>query len=92
MTYEQYKAEQRRLRLELESQMKQLDIKFANSHNKVKVGDIVRDHICRIKVEKIGYYVSQDKPMCTYSGTKVRANGDPVKSNTQHTAYQQNLL
>ena len=35
--------------------LKQLGISASRENNTVKVGDIIEDHICKIKVEKVYY-------------------------------------
>jgi len=41
---------------------------YANDTNLVNVGDIVEDHIGKLRVEKIGYYFSLEDPGCIYYG------------------------
>ena len=68
--------------------IKNIKIQYCNENNTVKIGDIVEDHFGKIKVEKIGYYLS-DIPECFYSGIILNKNGSVTKKkDNKRKVYQ----
>jgi hypothetical protein len=65
--------------------------KFAESNNNVKVGDIVKDHMGSICVERIDLYRSK-VPCLIYYGTCCTKKGVPYKRIRKRGVYQTNLI
>jgi hypothetical protein len=97
MTYEERKKEWHKVYQEFQTQkekeLRQLKIKFAHdTHNKIGIGDIVEDHIGKIKVERIGTYTNIfGIPFCYYEGKELKKNGEPKKSGAVRTVHEENL-
>jgi hypothetical protein len=66
---------------------------YAHSQNPVKIGDLIEDHVGRIKVEKIGISsgMSSNLPLCVYYGIEITKAGTPSKKGTKRWIYQSNL-
>ena len=70
------------------------DKEYALSNNPVKIGDIIRDHSCMIKVEAMRYtrYSSFGFPECVYSGPRLKKNKKPFVSGETEVVYQSNII
>ena len=66
---------------------------YAQENNTIKIGDIVKDHMESIIVEKINfvrpYY--NELPHCVYYGTRLKKDGTPRKDMTKTSVHQSNL-
>jgi hypothetical protein len=67
--------------------------KYAFSNTSVQIGDIVEDHIGRIKVERIKFCIMSynSLPDCVFQGIIINKNGSSSKKNTCRDVYQFNL-
>lgn len=76
-----------------EKELMQLKVKFVEeNNNSISIGDIVEDHIGRIKVERIGTYSNFfGVPFHYYEGQELKKNGEPKKSGAVRTVYGENL-
>lgn len=82
MTYEELCRKRSELYRECEENSRQLDIKYAQEHNPVKIGDIVTDHFHTIKVESMSV-CTVPIPYMKYIGPTVKSNGIPWKRQPQ---------
>lgn len=71
-----------------------IDLEFARSNSSVTVGDIVCDHIGKIRVEKITANLAYMKkyPELGFWGRELRKDGKPKKSGKKRWTYQSNLI
>ena len=68
--------------------------RYAIYNNNVSIGDIVTDHIGKIKVESIKWTYDNFSrlPTCIYQGTKLKKDLSPYKSNITTSIYQSNII
>lgn len=67
---------------------------FALSNNPCKIGDIIQDHIGKLKIEKINWYITHSPSIpsaCVYSGLELKKDGTPAKRQDGRKVYQTNL-
>ncbi len=79
------------LEQETEKKRKAILIEYANSNSTVKPGEIVRDHIGSVLVQKIGVYADRNNAQCMYTGIELKKDLTPVKKGTTRTVFQCNL-
>ncbi len=91
MTTDEYKLELKKLHADFELLKKELAIKYAMANNPVEIGDIVKDHKCKIKVDKIDVTIINSIPTCMYHGVELKVDNTPKKNNSRDTVYQINL-
>jgi len=94
MNIEDYKNAIHEIDKDAERKKLNLAIEYSKSHNKVKVGDIVEDHIGKILVGKISHSVSVNymTPCAVYTGMELKKNNEPFKHKKIRTVWQTNLL
>tara|TARA_R110000868_G_scaffold348792_1_gene609989 strand:+ start:500 stop:793 length:294 start_codon:yes stop_codon:yes gene_type:complete len=95
MTNEEYKKAYDLIESEFQDKKKQLAATYANSNNPYKIGDVITDHICSIKIDKIKWcYTSWgDNPACMiYYGVELKANGEPTKKQKIRGVHQSNII
>lgn len=92
MTEVEYKAKQQ-ARIEQDYlNNKLIQREYADAHNPYKVGDIIKDHMSIIKIEKIGYqYESHRLPTCIYHGIGLKKDKTPKKNGLMTAIYQSNI-
>ena len=79
-----------------ENAMRAIDKVYALSNNPVNVGDVIEDHKCRMKVEKICFlrcrmdYINNTS-CCAYRGVKLKKDGTPSKKQDNEAVYQYNI-
>ena len=71
--------------------LRQIKSEFALSNSAVKVGDIVEDHMGRLRVEKIGTSFTREFPQCVYYGVELTKKNDVKKRQSGRAVYQSNL-
>lgn len=77
-----------------ELKVKELKRSYAISNNPVKIGDIIKDHIEIMKVEKIKHFYTptgSDFPACVYHGIKYTKKIKPYKNKEKIIIFQDNL-
>lgn len=93
MTYEEYQVAVKALEKEYMEKEQAVVREYALSNNPVKIGDVIRDHHCKIKVERISVLRSfSKKPQCVYSGPRLKKNGEPYKNGDTESIWQSNLI
>ena len=65
-------------------------IQYANDCNIYNIGDMVEDHIGKLKIEKIGYHITWDSPECVYYGVRLNKNGT-ISKVEKSPVYQSNI-
>ena len=91
MTLEELKAEFDEIKKRSEGERRAAMIKYAKANNAVEVGDVVKDHLGLVLVEKIKFWLDLRSPACTYIGTILRADGKPKKGRPLRTVHQHNV-
>lgn len=64
--------------------------KYCDANNPHKIGDIFTDHIGAIKIQAIGYYLSEKAPCCIYRGVELKKDGKPRQNGAIREAFQNN--
>ncbi len=90
MTPQELQKKLEELQLENENNRFNVIREYALSNNPYKVGDIIQDHITKIKITKI--FVSIYSKCCVYEGIKLKKDGTPYKNNPLDKIYQGNIL
>jgi len=93
MTKEELKEELKQI--ETEKKLKETLVfeKYALSNAIYKIGDIIEDHIGRIKIEKIlwGRSFFDNTSIAIYEGTQLKKDLTPFKSGEKIRVYQNNV-
>jgi len=94
MTQEEFKIEVRKIYEQRDKRLKEVREIYAFSNNKISVGDIFKDHMGYIKVEKIQMTIGSANgiPYCTYYGTILKKDLSPIKSGDKRYAWQINAV
>ena len=94
MTQEEFKIEVRKINEQRDKRLKEVREIYAFSNNKIAVGDIFKDHIGCIKVEKIQMTMAAANgiPSCTYYGHILKKDLTPIKSGDKRYAWQINAV
>jgi len=79
-----------------EGKMRAIDKAYAITNSPVKVGDIIEDHKCKMRVEKLcfvrcGYDYKRTTSCCAYKGVKLKKDGTPLKKQDNEAVYQYNI-
>ena len=90
MNIDEYKEALRMIENDAKRKKSILSKEYAISNNTISIGDIIEDHIGRIKVGEIGVYYS-DPPQCCYEGVVLREDGHANKKNITRKVYQSNI-
>ena len=90
MTKEQFFESLRVINQEFKDKKIELYKQYAYANNTYKVGEIFKDHIGKVRIEKIGVTVDRELSSCTYWGAELRDNEIPYKKGTKRMAYQIN--
>jgi len=94
MTAKEYELKKRELELEFKSNVLNLNTEFAHANNSIKQGDIIEDHIGKIRVESIMYgciAYGTNLPICIYSGQTLKKDGTETIKKEKREIYQSNL-
>lgn len=91
MDIAEYKKRLKAINEEAAAKKQSLAKEYALAHNSVKIGDVVEDHIGRIKVEKVNFQSFGELPRCVYFGIEITKAGTPSKKGTKRWVYQSNL-
>lgn len=93
MTKEEYKERMISIERECARKKRDLNIEYAMSNNPYKVGDVVEDHIGKLRIERTEVdSISWDLPSCIYYGVELKKDGTPCKRQTNRPVFQLNLL
>lgn len=92
MTEEEYLRRLDLIKKAYEVDKRNLAIEFAKSNNPYKVGDVIEDHIGKLKIEKIMVnIINYDLPNCNYYGVELKKDGTLCKRQTGRCIYQSNI-
>jgi hypothetical protein len=93
MTQEEYNSKLNELEVEFRNKKRLLIKECALSNNPYKVGDIVKDSIGSLKIEKITVELSylSSLPECVYWGVELKVDLNPMKRQTGRCVYQNNI-
>ena len=91
MTAEELKYKITLIKLETDKKIECVRREFVDANNPYKIGDIVTDHKCTIRIEKIRYYLTE-KPCAFYSGVILNKDGSPRKDGKTETVYQSQII
>ena len=93
MTKDEYQERLNAIEKKYRQENSILKREYALSNSKVKIGDIVQDHIGSIQVESIAITKSSFDPYpeCVYHGPCITKQGKLFKNNEKRYAYQSNL-
>jgi len=82
------------LKDEFEDKVGKVEEEYALSHNKVKIGDIITDHIGCIKVDSISVtkIYGSTLPLCAYHGEEYTKKGVAKKNGNNRVVWQSNLI
>lgn len=93
MTLEKYKEKIKEIELKAKTEKEKLMKEYAISNNTVVIGEVIEDHIGRIKVEKISFVLSHDgSPHCVYFGIEFTKAGTLSKRENKRWIHQTNLI
>jgi len=69
-----------------------LFIKYANDNNPYCIGDIIEDHIGKIKIDEITIQIhgTKNRSSCIYKGPKLRKDNTPFKDGSRESIFQTN--
>lgn len=93
MTAEEYNQTIKDIEKTAEEAKKKVVIHYALSNNSVKEGDIVTDHKCTIRVDKVSVSRgrSYELPQCVYDGVILKKDGSDNVKGKRDTVYQSNM-
>lgn len=66
-------------------------LKYCKENSNVKIGDIVKDHIGSVLVEKISMHNSST-PCLIYYGLELKKDLSPRKDKSKRSCYQTNII
>lgn len=94
MNLEEYNLKVKEIEDARQEAIRKLVVECALSNNTIEIGQIVEDHIGKVKVEKIRFnHASFGKlPSCRYWGIELKKDGTPKKRGDYRDVYQSNLL
>lgn len=91
MKFEELEIQLKTIEDSAERQRKAAIRQYCLENNTVRVGDIVKDRIGSVKVEKILIDYSRTRPQCIYVGAELKKDLTPRKDNSKRNVYAQNL-
>lgn len=91
MTKEEYNQALKDLEESYDQKRTELMKDYARFNCPYSVGDILKDHMGIIRVERIGYYLT-DPPQCMFYGTELTVKLVPNKKNKRREMYQTNVI
>lgn len=90
MDLEQYKSKIKQIDQKAILRKRHVAKEFALANNKISIGDIISDHIGKIKVIEINIHFS-NPPQCIYVGLELKKDGTVTKREKIRNVYQSNL-
>ena len=93
MTKEEFTLEKIQIDKERDEKYTSLCSKYATIHNPYKVGDIVKDHVGSVKIEKISFTIQYGTniPYCIYFGLELKKDLTPRKGLSKRSVHQINV-
>jgi len=91
ITKEEYQEQLQKIKEDNERRIQAYQKQVAFDNNQYEIGDIVKDHIGSLKIQKIQAYLSYDMPQCVYTGIELKANGEPMKKQSNRQVYSSNI-
>lgn len=93
MTYEEYKEKLNEITLEFNNKVGKLKKEYIMTNTKYNIGDIVEDHIGKIKIEKIKIFYDgfSSELGCVYYGVDLKKDNTPKKYQTHTAVYFSNV-
>ena len=93
MNLEDYKKQKLDIEIQADHDKTALLIKFVDLNNPYKIGDIITDHIGKIRYDEINYTTvgSGSIPTPIYIGIEVRKDGTPKKRVVVRHVYGSNV-
>lgn len=92
MTIEEYKERRNQLELEYNKKKRKLANEYAKFNCPHKVGDVVEDHIGKLKIERVRtVWQTNDELDYVYYGIELKKDGTPCKRQTGRGVYQSNV-
>lgn len=89
MTEQEYRQKRSELEKEYKKKKQDLDKQFVLSNNNVKIGDIVSDENCTIRVQFLVLkYDFCGNPYLSYKGTRLTKKLEPYKSGDIAIVYK----
>lgn len=91
---ETYRARVAEIEEEAKNKKRLIVREFAIANNTYKRGDIIKDHMGSLIIDKIivnggyGNYL----PYCSYSGIELKKDGTPLKRQTDRSISQNNII
>lgn len=90
MTEAELKEQLHKVEKDYEAAKKAVYIKYANTNNPYKPGDIIKDHVITLKIQTWKIYISWGISECVYEGEVLTATGKLAKNQNQ-VIYQSNI-
>lgn len=92
MTYQEFRAEMEDLEEQYKLEKHRILCEYVMSWCPYKIGDIVRDHIGFVKIEKISPIIGicNKADICMF-GTEYTAKMEPKKTGTKRNIYHSNI-
>ena len=94
MTREELDVKLGALKTQFEDDTDNLMREYADANNPYVIGDVVQDHIGRLKITAINYYLHShyDTPCCIYYGSDLKKDGTPKIRQTNRGVYQVDII
>lgn len=97
MTDEEFIEQNKKLDIEYSKQKRALAKQYAYENNKINEGDIIEDHVGKIRVESFGLLYKKVNieqmpfPQLTYSGIVITKKGTESKTGARRTVFFSNM-
>ena len=91
MKKQEYESELKTLNREYLGNKNKIIKEYALSNNPHKIGDIIKDHYQKIKIEKVAAISYFNNIECRYYGTNLKKDGTPFKSGSKSWIHQSNI-
>lgn len=94
MSKEEYLQELADLKKEYEEKRKELARRFCEGNNEYNIGDVVEDHIGKVRVESMymDWAYHAKFPEMVYKGVELRKDGFQKKYRREREVWQSNLI
>ena len=95
MTEEEYMIKKMGIEIEAKCKQDALDVQYVVDNCPYKYGDIVEDHIGRMKIEKrfVTPALNRSTPTCYFTGTELKKDNTPKKrQDLDRRVYWENII